>query len=109
MGMKRQPEKGWRQRWSGGIVRRVRDRTGDGWIDRVQGDSVREISMDCSRRRYTCVAALVLIGWLPGCSAPRAQPAAASDQPPAASVAPITVDSTEEQIRQAVATARFGR
>ena len=65
--------------------------------------------MDCSRRRHTCVVALVLIAWLPGCSAPRAQPAPASSQQPAASVPPITIDSTEEQIRQAVGTARFGK
>ena len=65
--------------------------------------------MNRSRRRLTCAAALVLIGWLPGCSSPRAQPAPASPQQPAPSVPPITIDSTEEQIRQAVGTARFGR
>ena len=65
--------------------------------------------MNCSRRWLTCVVALVLTGWLPGCSSPRAQPAPASPQQPAASVPPITIDSTEEQIRQAVATARVGR
>src|SRR5437762_5868794 len=63
------------------------------------------MSMD----RHTCVVPLVLIGLLPGCSSPAAQPAPASRQPPAAAVNPITVDSTEEQIRQAVGTARVGR
>ena len=51
---------------------------------------------------------LVLLG-LPGCSSPQAQPAQSSHQPAAGAVTPITVDSTEEQIRQAVATARVGR
>jgi peptidoglycan/xylan/chitin deacetylase (PgdA/CDA1 family) len=52
---------------------------------------------------------------LPGCSAPRAQSAPPSSQSPAAreqpaaAVNPITIDSSEEQIRQAVATARMGR
>src|SRR5512132_340988 len=65
--------------------------------------------MNRSRSRLTCVAALVLIAWLPGCISPRAQPAPASPQQPAPSVPPITIDSSEEQIRQAVATARMGR
>jgi peptidoglycan/xylan/chitin deacetylase (PgdA/CDA1 family) len=65
--------------------------------------------MAYARRVYTCVVALVLIGLLPGCSSPRAQSAPSPSQQPAASVPPITIDSTEEQIRQAVATARFGR
>src|SRR5437867_12812909 len=66
--------------------------------------------MESSSRRHTCTVPLVvLIGLLPGCSSPSAQPAQSSRQPPAAAVNPITVDSTEEQIRQAVATARVGR
>ena len=66
--------------------------------------------MEPSRRRRPCVALVVLIGLLPGCSSPSAQPAQSSRQPPApAAVNPITVDSTEEQIRQAVGTARVGR
>ena len=68
-----------------------------------------------SRKRCTCFVPLVVIGLLPGCSAPRAQSAPPSSQPPAAreqpaaAVNPITIDSSEEQIRQAVATARMGR
>jgi peptidoglycan-N-acetylglucosamine deacetylase len=53
--------------------------------------------------------ALVVVGLLPGCSSPSAQPAQSSHQQPGAAVNPITVDSTEEQIRQAVGTARVGR
>src|SRR5213083_1653598 len=64
--------------------------------------------MESSRKRHACAVPLVLIGLLPGCSSPGAQPAQSSRQPPAAAVNPITVDSTEEQIRQAVATARVG-
>jgi peptidoglycan/xylan/chitin deacetylase (PgdA/CDA1 family) len=62
-----------------------------------------------------CIVPLVVIGLLPGCSAPRAQSAPPSSQSPAAreqpaaAVNPITIDSSEEQIRQAVATARMGR
>jgi peptidoglycan/xylan/chitin deacetylase (PgdA/CDA1 family) len=44
--------------------------------------------------------ALLLLGLLAGCAAP---------QHAASTVNPITVDSTEEQIRQAVGTARFGQ
>src|ERR1043165_340467 len=68
-----------------------------------------------SRRRHMCIVPLVVIGLLPGCSAPRAQSAPPSSQSPAAreqpaaAVNPITIDSSEEQIRQAVATARRGR
>ena len=65
--------------------------------------------MESSRRRHARVVALVMIGWLPGCSAPGAQSTQPLRQQPAATVNPITVDSTEEQIRQAVATARLGR
>ena len=68
-----------------------------------------------SRRRHMCIVPLVVIGLLPGCSAPRAHSAPPSSQSPAAreqpaaAVNPITIDSSEEQIRQAVATARMGR
>src|ERR1700730_14477583 len=65
--------------------------------------------MDSSRKRCTCAVPLVLLGLLPGCSSPGAQPAQSSHQEPAGAVNPITVDSTEDQIRQAVGTARFGR
>lgn len=65
--------------------------------------------MPASRRVHTCVGALVLVALCAGCSAPRAQTAPAAAQQPAAAVPPITVDSTEDQIRQAVSTARFGR
>jgi len=51
----------------------------------------------------------MLLGLLPGCSSPRAQPAQPSREQPAAAVNPITVDSTEEQIRRSVGTARVGR
>src|ERR1044071_3939368 len=62
-----------------------------------------------SRRRRTCIVSLVVIGVLPGCSSPRAQTAPTARQQAAPSVPPITIDSSEEQIRQAVATARMGR
>src|SRR4029077_11247442 len=62
-----------------------------------------------SRERYRCPVLLVVLGLLPGCSSPSAQPAQSSHQQPRAAVNPITVDSTEEQIRQAVGTARVGR
>src|SRR5437867_2529047 len=65
--------------------------------------------MESSRKRHACAVPLVLIGLLTGCGSPSAQPAPSSRQPPAAAVNPITVDSTEEQIRQAVGTARVGR
>jgi peptidoglycan/xylan/chitin deacetylase (PgdA/CDA1 family) len=65
--------------------------------------------MESSRRRYACAVPVVLIGLLTGCSSPSAPPAQSSRQPAAAAVNPITVDSTEEQIRQAVGTARVGR
>src|SRR5213078_4678654 len=65
--------------------------------------------MESSRKRHACAVPLVLIGLLTGCSSPGAQPAQPSRQPPAAAVNPITVDSTEDQIRQAVGTARVGR
>ena len=44
--------------------------------------------------------ALLLVGFLVGCGAPRHAPG---------TVNPITVDSTEDQIKQAVGTARVGR
>ena len=56
-----------------------------------------------------CAAAFGLLGLLTACSAPSAQPASSPREQPAAGAKPITVDSTEEQIRQAVATARMGR
>lgn len=55
------------------------------------------------------LAPFVLIPLMVNCSAPSAQPARTSHEQPAAAVNPITVDSTEEQIRQAVGTARLGR
>jgi peptidoglycan/xylan/chitin deacetylase (PgdA/CDA1 family) len=64
--------------------------------------------MDSSRRRHTCAVLLAVIGSLYGCNSPSAQPAQSPRQQPAGAVAPITVDSTEEQIRQAVGTARVG-
>src|SRR5438105_2615540 len=65
--------------------------------------------MKSLRRRHAHAVPLVLIGLLTGCSSPSAQPAQSSRQAPAAAVNPITVDSTEEQIRRAVGTARVGR
>src|SRR5437667_12069527 len=65
--------------------------------------------MKSSCRRHLCVVPLVVIGWLPGCSASSAQSEPSSHQQPGATVSAITVDSTEEQIRQAVGTARVGR
>src|ERR1044071_9648919 len=64
------------------------------------------------RTQLVYAAALALVGCLPGCGSPRAQsapPAPAAGQPSAPAVNPITIDSSEEQIRQAVATARMGR
>jgi len=56
-----------------------------------------------------CAVPFALLGVLTACSAPSAQPAQSSREPTATGAKPITVDSTEEQIRQAVATARVGR
>jgi peptidoglycan/xylan/chitin deacetylase (PgdA/CDA1 family) len=56
------------------------------------------------------LAPLALLGLLPGCSSPSAQPAqSSSHSQPAPAANPITVDSTEDQIRLAVGTARVGR
>jgi peptidoglycan/xylan/chitin deacetylase (PgdA/CDA1 family) len=49
-------------------------------------------------------ALLVALGFLYGCESPRPAP-----QPSATGATPITVDSTEEQIRQVVGGARMGR
>src|SRR3982751_1944462 len=65
--------------------------------------------MNSSRRRHSRAAPVVLFGLLAGCSSPSAQPATSPHQQPAGAVNPITVDSTETQIRQAVGTARVGR
>src|SRR5262245_34190462 len=65
--------------------------------------------MNSSRSRHICAVWLALSAFLAGCSSPSAQPAQPSRQQPAGAAPPITVDSTEEQIRQAVGTARFGR
>lgn len=65
--------------------------------------------MDASRGRPAGAALIALLGLLSGCSAPSAQPAQPARQAGAGAVPPITVDSTEAQIRQAVGTARMGR
>src|SRR3982751_853190 len=65
--------------------------------------------MNSSRRRHSRAAPVVLFGLLAGCSSPSAQPATSPHQQPAGAVHPITVDSTEAEIRQAVGTARVGR
>ena len=54
-------------------------------------------------------AMIVLSGLLSACSSPRAQSAQSRVQQAAGAAPPITVDSTPEQIRQAVGTARMGR
>ena len=59
--------------------------------------------------RHSCGAPLVLLALLTGCSSPSAQPAQQPRPQAPGSVPPITVDSTEDQIRQAVGTARMGR
>src|SRR5262245_32721647 len=61
------------------------------------------------RRLAHVIVAPVLLGLLTGCSSPSAQPAQAPRPQAAGTANPITVDSTEEQIRQAVGTARMGR
>src|SRR5262249_51481131 len=68
-----------------------------------------ESGLGASPRPGMRAAPFVLLGLLPAGSAPSAQPAQSSREQPAAAAKPITVDSTEEQIRQAVATARMGR
>src|SRR5262245_26227487 len=66
--------------------------------------------MKSSRKRHTCAMPLFLVvALLLGCSSPSAEPAPSSPQQAGAAVKPITADSTEEQIRQAVGTARVGR
>ena len=50
------------------------------------------------------LAVVLLAGFLAGCSSQ-----SAAQRPAAPAVNPITVDSTEDQIRQAVGTARFGK
>ena len=65
--------------------------------------------MNSSSRRYAWAVLLASAGLLSACSSPRAQPAEPSRQQPAGAASPITVDSTEDQIRQAVGTARMGR
>src|SRR5262245_51594484 len=65
--------------------------------------------MGYSRARHCSAVLVVLAGLLSGCSSPSAQPAQSPRQPPTGGATPITVDSTEEQIRQAVGTARVGR
>ena len=52
---------------------------------------------------------LALLAMLAGCAPQNAATPQSSHQPPAGSAAPITPDSTEEQIRKAVGTARLGR
>ena len=65
--------------------------------------------MTTSRTRLACAAPVVLLFLLPACGSSGAQPPTTSRQQPAAGANPITVDSTEQQIRQAVGTARLGR
>src|SRR5262245_35129652 len=65
--------------------------------------------MESSPTRLICGVALVLVGCLPGCGSPGAQQATSSRAQPPGAANPITVDSTEDEIRRAVGTARFGR
>jgi len=65
--------------------------------------------MISSRTRFICAAALGLVGCLPGCGSPGAQQAISPRAQPAGAANPITVDSTEDEIRRAVATARLGK
>ena len=64
--------------------------------------------MDELRRFWEVAFALAVFGFLSACNSPRvASPEAARQPPPAAK--PITIDSTEEQIKQAVGQARMGK
>jgi peptidoglycan/xylan/chitin deacetylase (PgdA/CDA1 family) len=65
--------------------------------------------MDLSNSRCMLVAALALLGFAAGCSSPSSALQQPAHQQAASAVNPITVDSTEEQIRQAVGTARLGK
>src|SRR5262245_6739394 len=65
--------------------------------------------MESSPTRLICGVALVLVGCLPGCGSPGAQQATSSRAQPPGAANPITVDSTEDEIRRAVATALVGR
>jgi peptidoglycan/xylan/chitin deacetylase (PgdA/CDA1 family) len=65
--------------------------------------------MNTARRTLACAAPLALLAFLPGCSSSGAQSASTARPATAGSATPITVDSTEQQIRQAVGTARLGR
>jgi peptidoglycan/xylan/chitin deacetylase (PgdA/CDA1 family) len=65
--------------------------------------------MNTARRTLACAAPLALLAFLPGCSSSGAQSASTARPATAGSANPITVDSTEQQIRQAVGTARLGR
>jgi peptidoglycan/xylan/chitin deacetylase (PgdA/CDA1 family) len=72
--------------------------------------SVRSIVVMTSRRmRDTCAVLIALLGLLSGCSSPSAQPTQSPRQPSAGTANPITVDSTEDQIRQALGIVRVGR
>jgi peptidoglycan/xylan/chitin deacetylase (PgdA/CDA1 family) len=64
--------------------------------------------MDFISRRHAATA-LVAAGLLSGCSSSSAQSGQAPRQPTATGAPPITVDSTEQQIRAAVGIARMGR
>jgi peptidoglycan-N-acetylglucosamine deacetylase len=65
--------------------------------------------MDSSGRVPTCAVPLVLFGLLAACSSQGAPPLQSPHQQAAGAVNPITVDSTEEQIKRAVGNARVGR
>jgi peptidoglycan/xylan/chitin deacetylase (PgdA/CDA1 family) len=65
--------------------------------------------MNSSRTRNGCAGLVALLGLLSGCTSPSAQPAQPPRQQAAGGAPPITVDSSEEQIRVAVGTARMGR
>jgi peptidoglycan-N-acetylglucosamine deacetylase len=65
--------------------------------------------MQYSRRSWELAATLVFLGCLAGCGSQVPAPQPAASQRPAGTANPLTVDSTEEQIKQAVGTARVGK
>jgi peptidoglycan-N-acetylglucosamine deacetylase len=63
--------------------------------------------MDISRGPRALAVSLVVLGFLSGCSSPHLASSGAPQ--PAGAANPITVNSTEDQIRQAVSNARLGK
>ena len=65
--------------------------------------------MGFPRRPCEFAVPLVLLGFLAGCGSQTPAPQPSARQQPADAVNPITVDSTEEQIKHAVGDARVGK